>query len=144
MAYLGVAYSATLQYPLWFGVCLKTSLINSLKQAYAGYSESTRQCKRHRFDPRSGRIPLAVEQLSWCAQLLSLCSGAWGPHPLSPLVAFTEAHVPLWFTRGRPPQWAARSSQRGKSSPSNRDPAQPKTNTDKIIKKKRKKVWNSE
>ena len=38
MAYLGVAYSATLQYPLWFGVCLRISLIKSLKQGYAGYS----------------------------------------------------------------------------------------------------------
>ena len=54
MVYLGVAYSATLQYPLWFGVCLRISLIKSLKQGYAGYSVVKNppvNAKRHRFDP---------------------------------------------------------------------------------------------
>ena len=33
--------------------------------------DSTCRCRRHRFIPRSGRIPRASEQLSPCAQLQS-------------------------------------------------------------------------
>ena len=32
------------------------------------------QCRRHVFDPWSGKIPHASEHLSPCATLLSLCS----------------------------------------------------------------------
>ena len=39
------------------------------------------QCRRHRFDPWSRKIPQAVEKL----HLLSLCSRAQEPHLLKPM-----------------------------------------------------------
>ena len=56
--------------------------------------ESTCQCRRHRFDPWSGKIPHAAEQLSPCATTTGLCSGAWEMQLLSPRVANSEARVP--------------------------------------------------
>ena len=44
--------------------------------------ESACQCRRHGFDPWSGKIPQALEQRSRAPQLPSLCSGAlvtWSP-----------------------------------------------------------------
>ena len=42
------------------------------------------QCKRHRFNPWSGKIPHALGQLSHTPQLWSLCSRAREPQLLSP------------------------------------------------------------
>ena len=47
--------------------------------------ESTCQCRRHRFKPRSGKIPHASEQLSPCTTVLSLCSRAREPQLLKPV-----------------------------------------------------------
>ena len=49
--------------------------------------ESTCQCRRHGFNPWSGKIPHAAEQLSSCAT-------ATEPVLQSPGAAPTEAHVP--------------------------------------------------
>ena len=47
--------------------------------------ESTCQCRRHRFDPWSGRIPHAAGQLSPCATTTeSLCPRAHRPTPRKP------------------------------------------------------------
>ena len=46
--------------------------------------ESACQCRRHRLDPWSQKIPYPLEQLSPWAQLLSLCSRAQKPKLLSP------------------------------------------------------------
>ena len=54
--------------------------------------ESACQCRRHRFDPWSGKIPRASEQLSPCTTLLSLCSRLREPQ-LSPRAAATETRV---------------------------------------------------
>lgn len=53
--------------------------------------ESACQYNRHRFDPWSGRIPPATEQLSPWPQLLSQRSRAWELHLQSPWAATTEA-----------------------------------------------------
>ena len=50
------------------------------------------QCKRHRFDPWSWKIPQAVEQLSPCATVLSLCSRAWKPTALEPKLRNKSNH----------------------------------------------------
>ena len=53
-----------------------------LKSSWLGFpggKESACQCRRHRFDPRSEKIPQAAEQ-----QILSLCSKAGEPQLLSP------------------------------------------------------------
>ena len=50
-----------------------THSIKTFKMAHLGLpsqlsgKESACQCRRHRFDPRSGKIPCALEQLSPCA-----------------------------------------------------------------------------
>ena len=61
-----------------------TGMENMLKNPSGGFSwyfsskESAWQCRRHRFDPWSGKIPHAVEELSpGTPQQLSLCSRAW-------------------------------------------------------------------
>ena len=41
--------------------------------------ESACQCRKHKFDPWSGKIPHASEQVSHVPQLPSLCSGAQEP-----------------------------------------------------------------
>ena len=46
--------------------------------------ESACQCRGHGFEPRSGRISHAVEQLGPCATMLGLCSGAHEPQLLKP------------------------------------------------------------
>ena len=57
--------------------------------------DSACQCRRHRFETWSGKIPHAVEQISLWPQLLSLCSRAREPQLLSPCAATTEACA-LW------------------------------------------------
>ena len=42
------------------------------------------RCRRHGFDPRSGKIPYALEQISLCATATTLRSRAWKPQLLSP------------------------------------------------------------
>ena len=50
-----------------------------------GGKESACQCRRHGFDPQSGKIPHAAEQLNPSAtQLLSLCSRTWGAATTEP------------------------------------------------------------
>ena len=57
--------------------------------------KSACQCRRHGFDPWSGRILHVVEQLSPCTQLPSLCSRAWelrppSSHALEPMLRNKE------------------------------------------------------
>ena len=42
------------------------------------------QCRRHGFNPWSGKIPDAAEQLSLCITAIKLCSGARKPQLLKP------------------------------------------------------------
>ena len=69
-------------------------------------SESACQCRGHRFEPCSGKIPHAAEQLSRAPQLPSLCSRAHEPQLLSLHAATTEAHVPRSraLQQEKPPQ----------------------------------------
>ena len=56
--------------------------------------ESAYQCRRHGFDPWSGKILYAMEQLSLCATTTEpLLQNLWAAS-LSPCAATTEAHVP--------------------------------------------------
>ena len=65
-------------------------------QDFAGgaVGESACQCKGHGFEPWSGKIPRAAEQLSLWAQLLSLHSRNCEPQLLSPRATTTEARAP--------------------------------------------------
>ena len=63
-----------------------TQLYSGLPWWLSG-KESTCQCRRHRFDPRSQKIPRAMKQLSPCAITIEpLCQ--------SPGAPTAEAHVP--------------------------------------------------
>ena len=75
--------------------------------------ESTCQWRAHGFEPWSGKIPHAVEQLSLCAKLLSLCSRACAPQLLSPCATTTEARAPGARApqQEKPLQWEARAPQ---------------------------------
>ena len=59
--------------------------------------ETACRCRRHRFDPPSGKIPQAAEQLSLCAQLLSRGSSTqelsyWSPRAWSRCSAKEKPH----------------------------------------------------
>ena len=61
--------------------------------------ESSCQCRRHGFNPRSGTIPHDA------GQLLSLCSRACEPQLLSPCAVTTKAQVPTARApQEKPPQ----------------------------------------
>ena len=88
--------------------------------------ESTHQCRRLVFDPWSGKIPRAAEQLSpGTTTYWALCSRVWELKLPSP-----RAHAP----QAKPLQWEACAPQlvssacslQLKSVSSNKDPAQPK------------------
>ena len=87
--------------------------------------ESTHQCRRLVFDPWSGKIPRAAEQLSPGATIYWACARVWELKLPSP-----RAHSP----RAKPLQWEACAphlessacSLQLKSVSSNKDPAQPK------------------
>ena len=65
-----------------------------------------RQCRGPGFNPCSGKIPHATEELSPVPQLLSLRSRAHEPQLLSPRAATTEARAPraLVPQQEKPPQ----------------------------------------
>ena len=73
--------------------------------------ESACQCRRHEFDPWSGKIPHATEQISLCAQLLSLCSRAQEPQLLK-----SECPGACALQQEKPPQREAHTP-RLESSP---------------------------
>ena len=80
--------------------------------------ESTCQCRGHRTNPWSGKIPRASGQLSPC---LKACS----PRALEALLCDQRSHcseTPVPSNQGEPPLAAARA----KSESSDKDPAQPK------------------
>ena len=56
--------------------------------------ESACQSRRHRFDPWSGKIPHASEQLSPSATVIGPVLWSWELQLLSPHATITEAHVP--------------------------------------------------
>ena len=75
----------------------------------SGY-ESACQCRGHGFDPWSGKIPRATEQLSLCATTTEPASRNYW----SPCATTTEAHAPTAraLQQEKPPQWEARAAQR--------------------------------
>ena len=88
--------------------------------------ESACHRRRRRYDPRSGKIPRAPEQLSLCALISE-------PVLQGPGDATTEAHTPRACAsqQEKPRQWKAlapqlESSPRSPPPGSNEDPAQPK------------------
>ena len=83
---------------VWLKGAIKNP-IEGLPWWHSGW-ESACQCGGHGFEPWSGRIPLAAEQLTHAPQLLSLRSRACEPQLLSLRVATTEARMP----RARAPQ----------------------------------------
>ena len=106
--------------------------------------ESTCQCRRHQFNPWSGRIPLTTEQLSPRAATTELCSRDHKPQLLkpmshncwSPCATTAEACVPraCALQQEKPPQCKAHvpqlesrpsSLQLEKSPYSNKGPTQP-------------------
>ena len=60
------------------------------------------QCRRHGFNPWSGKIPLTSEQL---------CATATGPSLQSLATAMTMSHSPFTPQQKKPPQWEARAPQ---------------------------------
>ena len=47
--------------------------------------ESTCQCRRHGFNPWSGKIPHAVEKLTPCITTEPTCCNSWSPRTLGPV-----------------------------------------------------------
>ena len=74
--------------------------------------ESTCQCRGHRFDPWSGKVPHVAEQLGPCATTTE-------PALWSPWATTTGAHTPRARAPQleRPLQWEARAQQRGVPPP---------------------------
>ena len=89
------------------------------KKSFLGFpwklsgKESTCQCERHRFDPWSGKIPHAEEQISPCAAT---------PKPVFESLCSTMREA----TSEKPTQCRPRSPQPEKSPRSNEGPAQPR------------------
>ena len=52
------------------------------------------QCRGHRFDPWSGKIPHATEQLSLCTTTTKPALRAYEPQLVSPRATTTEARAP--------------------------------------------------
>ena len=70
-------------YPSW---SLRHNILKAMVPGLPWWSsgyESACQCKGHRFDPWSRRIPHATEQLSLCATTTEpACHNYWSPHAL--------------------------------------------------------------
>ena len=91
--------------------------------------ESTCQCRKHGFEPRSRRIPHAAEQLSPCPTLLSLSARARESQLLKP--EFPRAREAA-ATRSLSPKTRESSPCSPKlETAQHKDPAQP--NVNKII-----------
>ena len=56
--------------------------------------QSSCQCRGHRFDSWSGKIPHGMEQLSRCTRAVSLYLGVLEPQLPSLCAAASEAHLP--------------------------------------------------
>ena len=65
-------------------IFMLSSFLKGLPRLLSG-KESSCQCRRHKLDPWSRKIPHAVEQHSSWPQLLSLCSRAREPQLLKPV-----------------------------------------------------------
>ena len=81
--------------------------------------ESACQCRRCRFNPQSGKIPHAAEQLCPCTTTTE-------PRVLEPMLPRDRA-----LQQKRPPQWEACTLQPESSQRSNKDPVQPKMKINK-------------
>jgi len=78
--------------------------------------KSACQCRRHKFDACSGKIPHAEEQLSPCATTTELVLYIWEPQLLKPVLCGKRSHCnekheprnkqypPLATTRDKPMQ----------------------------------------
>ena len=94
--------------------------------------ESACQCRRHGFDPWSGKVPHAAEQPSWGPQLLRLCLRAWELQLLKP--ARPRARAPQQERLLPREAWAPQlesspcSPTPEKSPRCNKDPVQPRGN----------------
>ena len=82
--------------------------------------ESACQCRRQEFDPWSGKIPHATEQLSLCTKLLKLVH--------SRVRALQQEKLLQWKTYALQPRAAPAHRNQRKPVGSNRDPAQSKIN----------------
>ena len=99
--------------------------------------ESACQCRRHRFDPWSSKIPKAAEQLSPCAAtvesvLWSVGAATLQPRATDPVLSArqaTAARILCTATSEQPPPPQLEKSPRG-----NKDTARP--NRNKLKKKK--------
>ena len=101
---------------------------------WLSWKESSRQSRRRGFNPWSGKIPHATEELSPCATatepvLYSL--GATATEPTSCNYGSLCALMPMLWNKRRPPHWetcglqlenSSHSSQLEKSLCSNKDP----------------------
>ena len=107
-----------------------------------GGKESICQCSRHGFNPRSGKIPRAVEQLSSCSTTTEPALQSPRAELLHPCAAAAEACLPRAHAlqQEEPPRWEAhalqrersQTPQREQSQPSNVDPAQPESKLDHL------------
>ena len=70
--------------------------------------ELTCQCRRHRFDLWSRKVPHATEHLSWFTTTAEpTCSNYWSPHTPEPMVCSKKSHCmrsPHTATREKPQQ----------------------------------------
>ena len=92
---------------------------------YLSSKESTCKCRRHGFNPWSGKTPHAAEQLRPCATILSLCSRTQElqlpkPNCLRPVLCNKRSHC-----NNKPGHYSWRVERRRHS---NEDPAQPNIN----------------
>ena len=122
------------------------SLKNSKQELpwWLGGKESTLQCRRHRLDPWSRKIPHASEQLSLCTTVEPVlwCLGAtW--HTTEAHVSY-GAHAPrqeksnhsnLRVTCAPQLERSLHSLQAEDTLPSNKDPAHPKTHKENYKKR---------
>ena len=100
--------------------------------------QSACQCRRHRFEPWSGKIPHAIEQFSLCATIIEPVLQSPGTTTIKPTGhSYWSLHAlePSALQQQKPPQWEAHALQLecnpclpqwGKSPNSNKDTAQPK------------------
>ena len=97
---------------------------NGLPWCFGGEGSAC-QCRRHGFDPSSGKIPHAWEQLSPCATTTEPV--LWSPGALEPVckdcVQGLKPARPIACAQqpGKPPLWKACTPQLEKSPCSNED-----------------------
>ena len=92
--------------------------------------ESICQCRRHRFDPWSRKIPHAAEHLNLCVTAIEPESRAIEPQLLSTLLQLLKSAHPRACApqQEKPQQWNICALQLEERPHSSKDPTQPKIN----------------